>query len=318
MIPDDIKERLEKQHYKLCGNHSAVQICGWTKKSLLDKDSCYKQKFYGIKSHKCCQMTPALNCQNRCTHCWRAIELNFPFQKKADSPIKIINECVIARKKLLSGFGGNKKINRKKFADAQIPGSFAISLFGEPTFYPKLAELIKELRKQKKISFLVTNGLLPEKILELKNKNLLPTQLYISLLYPDEKIFRKVTNNTEKNSWKKYNETLDIVKKLNTRTVIRLTLIKDLNMEKEMLLNYSELIRKASPLFIEIKSYMALGFSKKRLGHEKSPSHKEIRDYAKKLLKSLSEYSFINEQEDSKVVLLGKDKSRAKIQENEI
>src|SRR3989344_9645706 len=111
------------------------------------------------------------------------------------------------------------------------PKHFAISLIGEPTLYPKLAELILELRKQGKTSFLVTNGLLPEKLLELKKEKALPTQLYISLNYPDEKLFRRITKNKGRNAWKKLNESLELMRKLKTRKVMRMTLVRDLNMD---------------------------------------------------------------------------------------
>jgi len=58
MIRKEIKEKLTRQHYALIGKHSAVQICRWTKKSLRNEGVCYKEKFYGIKSHRCCQMSP--------------------------------------------------------------------------------------------------------------------------------------------------------------------------------------------------------------------------------------------------------------------
>jgi len=76
MLDKNIKQLLKKQHYEIAGKneHSAVQICRWTKKSLRDEGVCYKEKFYGIKSHLCCQMTPSLYCPNKCVHCWRAIE----------------------------------------------------------------------------------------------------------------------------------------------------------------------------------------------------------------------------------------------------
>ncbi|RLE41207.1 4-demethylwyosine synthase TYW1, partial [Candidatus Woesearchaeota archaeon] len=55
MIPDELRKVLEKQQYAFIGRHSAIKICYWTKKSLLDEGVCYKQQFYGIKSHRCCQ-----------------------------------------------------------------------------------------------------------------------------------------------------------------------------------------------------------------------------------------------------------------------
>ena len=192
MIPSKIKKILKKQHYEIVGKHSAVQICRWTKNSLRDEGVCYKEKFYGIKSHLCCQMTPAVMwCQNKCIHCWRAIEhtLGDKLPKNIDEPKKIIDECIKAQRKLLVGFKIDShsrkkqlsKANMEKFKEAQEPMQFAISLSGEPTIYEKIGELIEELRKRGKTSFLVTNGLHPEKLRELKEKNQLPTQLYISV-----------------------------------------------------------------------------------------------------------------------------------------
>jgi len=75
MLTNDIKKVLEKQHYKLAGRHSAVKLCTWTKKSIRDKGSCYKQQFYGIESHRCLQMTPAVSwCTQKCLFCWSNIE----------------------------------------------------------------------------------------------------------------------------------------------------------------------------------------------------------------------------------------------------
>lgn len=55
----------KKQGYKLIGNHSAIKLCLWTRKSIKSngKEHCYKEQFYkdmGIESHRCIQMTPAL------------------------------------------------------------------------------------------------------------------------------------------------------------------------------------------------------------------------------------------------------------------
>jgi tRNA wybutosine-synthesizing protein 1 len=49
MIPDKVKKLLKKQHYELAGEHSAVQICRWTKKSLRGEEGCWKEKFYLIE-----------------------------------------------------------------------------------------------------------------------------------------------------------------------------------------------------------------------------------------------------------------------------
>ena len=315
-------ETLKKQHYSVVGKHSAVQICRWAKKSLLNEGFCYKQKFYGIQSHRCCQMSPYLACANQCVHCWRPMEQDFgmklkPTAKDADNPKEIIKNCILAQRKLLTGFKGNKKVNMKKWQEAQEPNQFAISLIGEPTLYPKLAELIKELRRQKKTSFLVTNGLYPEKLLELKRKNALPTQLYISLNTPNKEMYEKWHKSKIKDAWKKFNESLEVMKRLKnkTRTILRMTLVKDLNMSEPE--NYAKMIKKASADFVEVKGYMAVGYARKRLGYEKMPFHAEIREFAKKLEKELNKigekYRFFDEKIESRVVLLGRSRKNIKI-----
>lgn len=318
MMPEEVKEKLKKQHYVIFG-HSGVQVCRWTKKSLRDEGVCYKEKFYGIKSHECCQMSPSVMwCQNSCLHCWRPIELTLGIKLKGkiDSPKTIIENCIKAQRKLLSGFKGYGEVNMKKFKEAQTPTQFAISLSGEPTIYPKLAELIKELRRQGKTSFLVTNGLLPSRLLELKKKKALPTQLYLSLNTPNKKLYEKWHRSKIKDAWKRFNHTLEIFPKLPTRKVIRLTLVKDLNMKEEE--NYAKLIKKANPDFVEVKGFMSVGFARERLSYERMPSHSEIKEFAKKLLKFLPEYKFLDEQEISRVVLLGRDKRKMKIKEREV
>ncbi len=313
-MEEKIKEMLRKQHYALIGNHSAVQICRWTKKSLRDEGACYKEKFYGIKSHECCQMSPFALCENWCIHCWRPIQLTKKTRiANIDNPKKIIEECILAQKKLLSGFKGNGKIDMKKFKEAQEPNQFAISLIGEPTLYPKLAELILELKKQGKTSFLVTNGLYPEKLRELREKNALPTQLYLSLNTPNKKMYEKWHKSRLKDAWRRFNKTLEIMADLQTRKVIRLTLVRGLNMKNHE--EYAKLIKKGRADFVEVKGYMAVGYARKRLGYEKMPFHSEIKDFAFKLLEFLPEYKFLDEQEVSRVVLLGKDKGKMKIWE---
>ncbi len=321
MIPDNIKKILKKQHYGIVGKHSAVQICRWTKKSLRDEGVCYKEKFYGIKSHLCCQMTPAVMwCPNKCMHCWRAIELTLGSELKGnvDSAKNIIDWCIKAQKKLIIGFKGNKKVNIKKFKEAQEPMQFAISLSGEPTVYKNIGEFILELRKRGKTSFLVTNGLYPEKIKELARKNQLPTQLYVSVNTSNKKLYNKFHRSSKKDAWEKLNETLEFMPKLNgkTRTVFRINLVKDLNMiEPE---NYANLINKSSPMFIEIKGFMSVGFARKRIAYEKMPLHEEIVEFSKKILKFLPKHKFLDEKRESRVVLLGKNKKDMRIKKGEI
>ncbi len=335
MIPEEIKKILKKQHYEIVGKkgHSAVQICRWTKKSIKNEGVCYKEKFYGIQSHKCCQMTPCVMwCQNRCLHCWRAIELTlgnkFP-EGDFDSPKEIIDGCIKAQRKLLQGFKilptTKKRISKadmKKWREAQEPTQFAISLAGEPTLYPKIGELIEELRRRKKTSFLVTNGLCPEKLKELKRKKQLPTQLYISVNIPDKKLYNWFHRSSEKNAWEKLNESLKVMSEVKgkTRTVFRINLIRGINMSDEDAKKFAKLIIKAKPMFIELKGYMSVGFARKRLGYEKMPDEKEMIDFAKKLEKELKKqkYKILDFHKPSRAVVLGKSKKDLKIKRKEI
>jgi len=318
-INSKIKADLEKQGYRIIGKHSAIKICEWTRKSLRNEDVCYKEKFYGIKSHRCCQMSCSLlNCQNKCIHCWR--NLNYTDSKKIqnpEDPKKIIENCIKQQRLILQGFKGSKKTNLKKFKEAMNPKQFAISLTGEATLYPKLAELIKELRNQGKTSFLVTNGLMPEKLQELEKKNALPTQLYLSLNSPNEKLYKPWHNSKEKQAWKKFNQSLKVVNHLTknrkTRTVLRLTLVKNINLKQEYAKDYAKLIKKASPNFIEVKSYMAVGESRKRIPYKDMPLHKEIKLFSKQLLRFLPTYKILSEKKESRVVLIGKTKRDMKI-----
>jgi len=220
-----IKEILEKAQYRITGEHSAVKICKWTKKSLRGEEGCWKEKFYGIKSSGCCQMSPAVMwCENKCLHCWMPIELNLGTKiQNIDEPKEIIDEIVKERRGLLMGFKSRKNLDLKKFKDALTPGLFTFSLSGEPTLYPKLAELIQEVRKRNAISFLVTNGLNPKVIKDLAEKKSLPTQLIISVNAPNEKLYEKLCKSCKKDAWKKLSETLSLLPKLKCRTVVRLT-----------------------------------------------------------------------------------------------
>ncbi|MBN2423092.1 4-demethylwyosine synthase TYW1 [Candidatus Woesearchaeota archaeon] len=304
IIPEKLKRILEKQQYRFAGRHSAVKICEWTKKSLRDEDYCYKQKFYGIKSHLCCQMSPAVNfCDHQCVFCWRPQEFNLDINTKLDdNPSEIIEKCIESQRKLLSGFGGNEKVNKQKLKEAQDPGMFAISLSGEPSLYPKLGELINELHKRKITSFLVSNGTFPENLKKLIGKAE-PTQLYITLPAPDEDIYKKICKPIIKNGWKKIQESLELISEFKCRKVIRLTLVNYITMicpEK-----YAGILNNLDVDYVEVKGYVWVGFSRLRLKEENMPSHEEIRDFAEQICEN-SGFEILDEKKESRVVLLGK------------
>jgi tRNA wybutosine-synthesizing protein 1 len=306
MIPENVKNVLLRQRYKLVGNHSAAKLCLWTKKSIKTggKEHCYKEKFYGdigIKSHRCLQCTPAVSwCSLRCQFCWRATELTLGQKIVDEEEPKFVAEGLIeAQRQLISGLGGVPH-DKKYLKEAHTPSNVAISLSGEPTCYSRLSELIEEFHKRNMKTFLVTNGTFPERLEALEN---LPTQLYVSLCSNSKEMFEKVQKPLIKDAWERLNKTLEMFPDIKTRRVIRLTMVKELNMiEPE---KYAKLIEKALPNFVEVKSFMSVGFSRQRLPYSVMPTHEEIKEFSEKIASSTG-YKIADEKRDSRVVLLKK------------
>ncbi len=305
MLNQKKRAELEKQGYRIVGNHSAIKVCGWTKNSLRNRGVCYKNTFYGIHSWRCVQMTPSLqHCNFRCWHCWRDIATaSRKWSGPVDNPKDIVDGCIKEHVKVLIGFKGNKKANKKRVKEMQIPLHFAISLTGEPTMYPRLPELIDEIHKRGMTAYLVTNGSYPEMVQKLIGHE--PTQFYVTLAAPTKDMFIETTNPLTKNAWEKFNKTLQIMKKLNTRRVLRLTLTKGYNMKYPE--KYGEFIKKLDGHFdfVECKGYMHVGYSMQRLSKKNMPTHDEIKDFALKVGVS-GGLKYIDEKPESSVVLLMK------------
>ncbi len=307
-----------KAVYGIVGHHSDVEICSWTKKALTDKGTCYKNKFYGVDTHRCTQMSPAAAwCQQACIFCWRPHEWYSRISMKkeeVDSPEYIIEESNKVRKKLITGFGGNPEVNKTLFDEAYnlFPSHWAISLSGEPTIYPLLPDMIKELRKHKEVRsiFIVSNGQEPEVFKKMAEEDALPTQLYISVDACDESMFKYVNRSIYGDGWKRLLKTLhEILPHLRTRRVIRYTLIKGVNdaehgKNKECMKRYAEIFENSKADYIEVKAYMFLGQSRERLSQENMPRHPEIVEWSKKLLEYLPNYKWHNEHAPSRIVLL--------------
>jgi wyosine [tRNA(Phe)-imidazoG37] synthetase (radical SAM superfamily) len=136
-------------------------------------------------------------------------------------------------------------------SEALYPNHAAISLDGEPLLYPRISELIHEFKKRNMTTFVVTNGTLPQRIEKLSP---LPSQLYITLPAPNEKVYKKTCRPMIKNGWENIMESINLVDSLSTRTLIRLTAVQNLNIDG-YLDEYISLIEKANPNFFEIKGF---------------------------------------------------------------
>ncbi|MBT4192225.1 MAG: 4-demethylwyosine synthase TYW1 [Candidatus Diapherotrites archaeon] len=313
----EIKELIKDFEKKQYGffDSASIQVCEWNKQALRTnaKKHCYKQDFYGADTLSCHQIAPTTFwCNNSCVFCWRPKEYMGSKPSVKAKPKEMIENLIEKRKKLLQGFYGSQKASVVDKALKQK--HWALSLSGEPTLYKQLPELIRELKERKgtETVFLVTNGQNPKMLLQLKDKKSLPTQLYVSMQGPNEVLYKKITCNQERAGWKKYLQTLAMLPLLGTRTVIRITVIKGMNDSKETIREFAEMLSATKPDFVEIKSYMWIGFSRKRLVKENMPTHKEIKQFTKKLLKNLKNYGLENEKKDSRIVLLKNKKSKYK------
>jgi tRNA wybutosine-synthesizing protein 1 len=217
-----------------------------------------------------------------------------------DSPEEIVEESIEMQLKILSGYKGNPETNQKKFKEALIPKHAAISLTGEPTVYKHVGELIHAFHRRGFTTFLVSNGTEPSVLAKLEEA---PTQLYISVCAPDEEAFKHICRPQIPKAWEKLNQTLELLSGFKCPTVIRITIVRGVNMKN--IRGYAKLVQKANSTYIEPKAYMHVGFSRLRLGYECMPTHGEIREFAMQIAKETG-YNIIDESQESRVVLLSK------------
>ncbi|MCD6313222.1 MAG: 4-demethylwyosine synthase TYW1 [Thaumarchaeota archaeon] len=296
--------KLRKAGYRIVGRHSAVKICHWTKSVLRGGKNCYKG-WYGIRSHRCLQMTPSLQyCNMMCLFCWRHHTINRVEgpAEEWDRPEEILDGLIKEQRQLLSGFKGNPIVDRRLFEEAMEPKHMAISLDGEPTLYPHLGDLIRLARSRGMTTFLVTNGTNPVRLRELVEEGAEPTNLYISFYGPDPETHRKICRPLIADSWKRIVESLKLMRQYQvSRRVIRLIMIRGYTIHSPE--KYAEMIKIAEPDFVECKGYMHVGESQKRLRRDAMPSMDEIRMFARKLA-SLLGYEYLAEDHASRVSLL--------------
>jgi tRNA wybutosine-synthesizing protein 1 len=308
-ITSQTKSKLQKAKYGVY-NHSAVELCHWTKKSFAGQGNCYKHKFYGISTHRCMEMTPTvMNCENRCVYCWRPTEfydtLEMPGEL-VDEPDVIVEHLIAERKKLINGFYGNAKNDKKKLDESLLPAHYAISLSGEPTMYPKLPQLIKYLKtlKATKSIFLVTNGQEPEMLQRLADENALPTQLYLSANASNRKMFYRINRPRHKDAWERWWKSLHFLSTANTRTVLRMTMVGGYNENIEFVNEFAEMMSQGNSHFIELKSYMHIGMSTARLKKDSMVEMSEIRSFSRDLRNKMPRFSIMDESEISRIVVL--------------
>ena len=89
-----------------------------------------------------------------------------------------------------------------------------------------------------------------------------------------------------------------------TRTVLRMTIIRDYNDGREFAEEFAQMMSQGDPHFIELKSYMHVGMSTNRLEHSDMLSMEEVRGFAGELCARMPAFSVMDESEVSRIVVL--------------
>lgn len=275
---------------------------------LQGKGGCYKHTFYGIASHRCMEHTPNVSCANKCVFCWRnhlnPVALAWKFD--TDDPQAILEESLAKHYATIERQCLSPNALEPRKAEAREVKHCALSLVGEPVAYPRIAEFLAALHRKRISSFLVTNGQFPEALKALPRV----TQLYLSCDGFNKEGLEHIGRPLFRDFWERYVASMDILAKRSERTVCRLTLLREVNMEQPE--KWAELLTRAEPDFVELKGATLAGiFAENGLRTENSPTHLEVKRFAEALVSLMPSYGLACEHEHSIAVLLASNKYRA-------
>ncbi|KAI0598349.1 radical SAM superfamily-domain-containing protein [Biscogniauxia sp. FL1348] len=307
---------LTKQGYSIVGSHSGVKICRWTKSALRGRGSCYKFSFYGINSHQCMETTPSLSCSNKCVFCWRhgTNPVGTTWRWVVDPPDVIFNGVKSGHYQKIKMMRGVPGVRAERFAEAMQIRHCALSLVGEPIFYPHINEFLAMLHGERISSFLVCNAQHPDQLAALKAV----TQLYVSIDASNKESLRKIDRPLHRDFWERFQRCLDILreKRFKQRTVFRLTLVKGFNVEDEVE-GYADLVEHGLPCFVEIKGVTYCGTSTSAgagLTMANVPFYAEVSEFVTALNEKLRErglaYGIAAEHAHSCCVLIASERFR--------
>ena len=294
----EYRELLENSSTVYAGTRGG-QIMPLGKGIHLGQEALLQTGLYGIVSHRCLQMTPAINeCSHQCSFCWRIQGRDFEVKDWLE-PGEMLDGLIEHQRMLITGFKGDPRVTPERFEEASNPNQVAVSLAGEPITYPYLSDFFRECHRRGMTTFLVTNGTYPERMEELDE---LPCQTYVTVAAPDKKTYNEVCRPKISDGWEKIMKTLELLPSLDTRTVIRHTLVNGLNFFNPE--GYAALDRIADPDLIEPKGYVFVGGSRQRLSITNMPSYEDITEFSLRIGRETG-MEMLNGRKDSRVVLLG-------------
>ncbi|KAI7900974.1 uncharacterized protein BX663DRAFT_544510 [Cokeromyces recurvatus] len=304
MVSPMIHKNLTKQGYKVVGTHSGVKICRWTKSALRGRGFCYKRAFYGIQSHLCMETTPSLACANKCVFCWRhhTNPVGTTWRWQVDDPQFILDGALENHYKMIKQLKGVPGVKADRFQEAFRVRHCALSLVGEPIFYPYINEFVNKLHEKNISSFLVTNAQFPDKI-----RDMVPvTQLYVSVDAATKDSLKKLDRPLFRDFWERFLNCLEQLSLKGQRTVYRMTLVKGYNTAE--IDGYIELIHRGKPSFIEVKGVTYCGYSgASDLTMANVPFHVEVIDFCRQVVARLGgEYEIAAEHAHSCSILIAR------------
>lgn len=307
MVTPTLRKALTKQGYKILGSHSGVKLCRWTKSMMRGRGGCYKHTFYGISSFQCMEMTPSLACANKCVFCWRHHKnpVGTSWRWKVDEPDMLIEMATENHRQMVKQLRGVPGVDPERFKEASRIRHCALSLVGEPIIYPYINEFIGLLHEREISSFLVTNAQFPEEMSKLPPI----TQMYISVDASTKASLKAVDRPLFSDFWERFLDSIDQLAKKGQRTVFRLTLIKEWNMDE--ISNYADLILRGTPGFVEIKGVTYCGSSDASpLRMSNVPFHDEVVKFTQMICEEVNKkygstlYEIACEHEHSCCVLM--------------
>ena len=98
-------------------------------------------------------------------------------------------------------------------------------------------------------------------------------------------------------------ESLELLRSFSCPTVLRHTLVPDLNMKDPA--GYAMLAELSDASYLEPKAAMSVGFARNRFGYNEMAWHDDVRRFAEELARE-SSYSILDEQPLSSIVLLSR------------
>jgi len=231
------------------------------------------------------ETTPSLSCSNKCVFCWRhgTNPVGTTWRWKVDPPEEIFKGVVEGHYRKIKMLKGVPGVRADRFSEAFRIRHCALSLVGEPIFYPYINEFLGMLHNDGISSFLVCNAQHPAQLRDLGPV----TQLYVSIDASNKESLKKIDRPLHRDFWERFMECLDILreKRHKQRTVFRLTLVKGFNVDDEVK-GYADLVERGLPCFVEVKGVTFCGTSsagEAGLTMENVPFYEEVVEFVKAL-----------------------------------